>query len=171
MDHSTIHAIIATWALNESYVNHSFANITPFDAHIHVEEVEKTLRDPSLINQVPYTFSSTVSLNSRSTYAALVNTLEGAPRNAYLLARVVLARLAVEAEESAQVELGGLEELDLADVDLNVLLEQDSSANLRPENTYVTEGVDALGGLLDLTAHNLRDELGGELATPAPASQ
>ena len=36
----------------------------------------------------------------------------------YLLARVVLARLAVETEEGAQVELGGLEELNLADVDL-----------------------------------------------------
>ena len=48
-----------------------------------------------------------------------------------------------------------------------MLLEQDSSADLRSENTYVTEGVDALGGLLDLTAHNLRNELGGELAESA----
>ena len=33
--------------------------------------------------------------------------------------------------------------------------------------TYVAQGVDALGGLLDLTAHNLRNELGGELAESA----
>lgn len=36
--------------------------------------------------------------------------------------------------------------------------------------TYVAEGVDALGGLLDLTAHNLRNELGGELAESAARS-
>ena len=36
----------------------------------------------------------------------------------YLLARVVLARLAVKTEESTQVELGLLEQLDLADVNL-----------------------------------------------------
>ena len=47
------------------------------------------------------------------------------------------------------------------------MLERDSSANLRPGNTYVAKGVDALGGLLDLTAHNLRNELGGELAESA----
>ena len=35
-----------------------------------------------------------------------------------LLARVVLARLAVETEEGTKVELGCLEELDLSDVDL-----------------------------------------------------
>ena len=34
-------------------------------------------------------------------------------------------------------------------------------------NTYVLEGVDALGGLLDLTADNLRDELRGELVKGA----
>jgi hypothetical protein len=37
-----------------------------------------------------------------------------------LLARVVGARLAVQTEESTKVELGCLEELDLADVDLRV---------------------------------------------------
>lgn len=37
-----------------------------------------------------------------------------------LLARVVLARLAVETKESTKVELGCLEELDLSDVDLLV---------------------------------------------------
>lgn len=35
-----------------------------------------------------------------------------------LLARVVLARLAVETKEGTKVELGCLEELDLSDVDL-----------------------------------------------------
>ena len=38
-----------------------------------------------------------------------------------LLARVVLARLAVETKESTKVELGCLEELDLSDVDLYVV--------------------------------------------------
>ena len=37
-----------------------------------------------------------------------------------LLARVVLARLAVETKEGTKVELGCLEELDLSDVDLLV---------------------------------------------------
>jgi hypothetical protein len=44
----------------------SFVNITPFDAQIHVEEVEKTL-DTRLTNHVAYTSVRTVSLNSRST--------------------------------------------------------------------------------------------------------
>lgn len=35
------------------------------------------------------------------------------------------------------------------------------------DNTYVLEGVDALGGLLDLTANNLGDELGSELLESA----
>lgn len=49
--------------------NLSFVNITPFDAHIHVEENPKR---PSLFNHVPYTSVSTVSLNSRSTCCVLV---------------------------------------------------------------------------------------------------
>jgi hypothetical protein len=36
-----------------------------------------------------------------------------------LLARIVLGRLSVKGEQSTEVELGRLEELDLADVDLN----------------------------------------------------
>jgi hypothetical protein len=67
-----------------------------------------------------------------------------------LLARVVLARLAVETEEGTKVELGCLEELDLSDV--NVL-----------------ERVDALGGLLNLAANDLGDELLGELGEGACA--
>lgn len=38
------------------------------------------------------------------------------------------------------------------------------------KDTYVAQGVDALGGLLHLTAHNLRNELGGELAESAAGS-
>jgi hypothetical protein len=37
---------------------------------------------------------------------------------AYLLARVILARLAVETKESSKIELGCLQELDLSYVDL-----------------------------------------------------
>jgi len=67
-----------------------------------------------------------------------------------LLAGLVGVGLAVEVEESTKVELGGLEELDLADVD-------------------VLERVDALGGLLDLTADDLGDELLGKLRKSAAA--
>jgi hypothetical protein len=56
----------------------------------------------------------------------------------------------VEVEESTEVELGCLEELDLADVD-------------------VLERVDALGGLLDLAADDLGDELLGKLGEGAAA--
>jgi len=67
-----------------------------------------------------------------------------------LLAGLVGVRLAVEVQKSTEVELGCLEELDLADV-------------------HVLEGVDALGGLLNLAAHDLGDELLGELAEGAAA--
>ena len=50
----------------------------------------------------------------------------------------------VELEELAKIELGGLEDLDLAD-----------------EN--ITDGVDVLAGLLDLVSDNLGDELVDEL--------
>lgn len=56
----------------------------------------------------------------------------------------------MEVKESTKVELGRLEKLDLADVD-------------------VLERVDALGGLLDLTADDLGDELLGELGEGAAA--
>jgi hypothetical protein len=65
-----------------------------------------------------------------------------------LLARVILAWLAVETEEGTKVELGCLEELDLSYV-------------------YVLERVDALGGLLDLATDDLGDELLGKLGEGA----
>jgi hypothetical protein len=56
----------------------------------------------------------------------------------------------VEVEESTKVELGRLQKLDLADVD-------------------VLEGVDALGGLFNLAANDLGDELLGKLGQGAAA--
>ena len=67
-----------------------------------------------------------------------------------LLASLVGVGLAVEVKKSSKVELGCLEELDLADVD-------------------VLERVDALGGLLNLATHDLGNELLGELAESAAA--
>lgn len=77
----------------------------------------------------------------------------------------------MKGEESTKVELGLLEQLDLANVDLKDI-------SLCPDNkkkkignrifpTYILEGVDALGGLLDLTTNNLGDELVGELGQGA----
>ena len=57
-----------------------------------------------------------------------------------MLAETHVLDLTVRLEELAQVDLGGLEELGLSDVD-------------------VLEGEDSLGGLLDLTSDRLRDEL------------
>jgi hypothetical protein len=75
----------------------------------------------------------------------------------------------VEGKKVTEVELGGLEELDLADVDLKCVLVLCPGSRYFSDQmeTYVAKGVDALGGLLDLTAHNLRNELGGELAESA----
>ena len=56
----------------------------------------------------------------------------------------------MELEEGTKVELWSLEELDLTDVD-------------------VLEWVDTLGALLNLTAHDLWDQLGGELGKSAGA--
>ena len=50
------------------------------------------------------------------------------------------------------------------------MLEPDSSANLRSGNTYVAKGVDALGGLLNLAADDLGNELVGELRQSAAGS-
>jgi len=65
-----------------------------------------------------------------------------------LLSLLISVGLAVEVEESTEVELWCLQQLDLSDVD-------------------VLEWVDALGGLLDLTANDLWDELGCELCKGA----
>ena len=75
----------------------------------------------------------------------------------------------MERKKVTEVELGSLEELDLADVDLQGVLVLCPRSHYFSDQmkTYVAKGVDALGGLLDLTAHNLRNELGGELAESA----
>jgi len=69
----------------------------------------------------------------------------------HLLALVISCGLAVESQEGTQVELGRLEQLHLANVD-------------------ILQGVDALGGLLDLTTNDLRNELVGELRQSAAGS-
>jgi hypothetical protein len=66
----------------------------------------------------------------------------------YLVTLVVGCGFAVQVQKSTEIELGGLEELDLADV--NVL-----------------KRIDALGRLLNLPSNNLRDELGCELGQSA----
>lgn len=73
----------------------------------------------------------------------------------------------METEESTKVELGCLEELDLSYVDLcHVSCIFPQTQDLC---TYVLERVDALGGLLNLAADNLGDELLGELSKGARA--
>lgn len=76
----------------------------------------------------------------------------------------------MKGEESTKVELGLLEQLDLANVDLkDISLCPDNKKKIgnRIFPTYILEGVDALGGLLDLTTNNLGDELVGELGQGA----
>lgn len=73
----------------------------------------------------------------------------------------------MKTEESAQVELGCLEELDLAHVDLRLV---SSVSTLAIQATYVLERVDALGSLLDLATDDLRDELLRQLSERAGAS-
>lgn len=76
----------------------------------------------------------------------------------------------MEVEESSEVELWCLKELDLADVDLwNVSFVAPHSF-LIIVITYVLEWVDALSGLLDLAADDLWDQLGGELGKGAGGS-
>lgn len=76
----------------------------------------------------------------------LQDTLLELPLN--LLALVISARLAVQSHQGTKVELGGLEQLNLSDVD-------------------VLERVDALSGLLNLAANDLGNELGGKLGEGA----
>jgi hypothetical protein len=71
----------------------------------------------------------------------------------------------VKAEESTKVELGRLEELDLSYVDLRPLAVCAHCNAI--VCTYVLERVDALGGLLDLAADDLGDQLLGELGKSA----
>jgi hypothetical protein len=73
----------------------------------------------------------------------------------------------VQTEKSTEVELGGLEELDLSDVDLyHISL---CLPTLFTVDTYVLERVDALGGLLDLATDDLGDQFLGELSEGAGA--
>lgn len=72
----------------------------------------------------------------------------------------------METEESTKIELWCLEELDLSYVDL-CQVSHIFSSNFPTVCTYVLERVDALGGLLNLAADNLGDELLGELGKSA----
>lgn len=75
----------------------------------------------------------------------------------------------MQTEEGTKVELGCLKELDLADVDLKNLSDAANSDIRYVWGTHVLEGVDALGGLLDLAADDLGDQLLGELGEGAGA--
>lgn len=89
----------------------------------------------------------------------------------HLLALVISCGLAVESQEGTQVELGGLEQLNLANVDLKRICQITAPAtDDGGKGTYILQGVDALGGLLDLTTNDLRDELVGELRQSAAGS-
>lgn len=73
----------------------------------------------------------------------------------------------MEVKKSAEVELGCLQELDFADVNLRDVNTVTSSHRRPDVDTYVLERVDSLCSLLDLAADNLRDELGGKLGKGA----
>jgi len=73
----------------------------------------KTARRESSTRRAPCAF---ISLQIAHFSDLLQNTLLELPLN--LLALVVSARLAVEGHQGTQVELGGLQQLNLADVDL-----------------------------------------------------
>lgn len=78
----------------------------------------------------------------------------------------------MQVQQSTEVELGLLEELDLADVDLKRKQSQftiDHSERLHA-STNILQGVDSLGGLLDLATDDLGDELGGKLGEGAASS-
>jgi hypothetical protein len=82
------------------------------------------------------------------------------------VALVIGCGFSVQVQESTEVELGGLEELDLADVNLKIFSITVKNASCR-RSTHVLERVDALGGLLNLPSNNFRDELGCELGQGA----
>lgn len=73
----------------------------------------------------------------------------------------------MEVKEGAEVELGCLQELDFADVNLRDVNTVISSPRRLVVDTYVLERVDSLCSLLDLAADNLRDEFGGKLGKGA----
>lgn len=76
----------------------------------------------------------------------------------------------MEVKKSAEVELGCLQELDFADVNLSDVNTVTSSHRQPAIDTYVLKRVDSLCSLLDLAADNLRDELGGKLGKGAARS-
>lgn len=73
----------------------------------------------------------------------------------------------MEVKKGAEIELGCLQELDFADVNLRDVNTAASSHRRPFVDTYVLERVDSLGSLLNLAADNLRDELGGKLGKGA----
>lgn len=94
-----------------------------------------------------------------------------------LLTSVIGGRLSVKREKVTKIELGCLEKLDLANVDLCFLLVYVCPKTMRPSScphsgvyTYILQWVDTLGALLDLAANHFRDQLGGELAEGAGRS-
>lgn len=106
----------------------------------------------------------------------LENALLELPLN--LLALLVCRRLAVQGQEATKVELGLLQQLNLADVHLNhrdsrqqkvqsdldfVASPPQNPRHIAPKYPYVLQGVDALSGLLNLAANDLGDQLVGEL--------
>lgn len=86
------------------------------------------------------------------------------------MALVISRRLSVEVQQCAEIELGLLEKLDLADMDLKIELisYQPSQSILR--STNILQRVDSLGRLLNLTTDNFRDELGSKLGESAASS-
>lgn len=154
--------------------NHSFVNITPFGCPYHIEEVEKTQKDtPNLLRRFVHIRLHVLEdrllelpLDLKIGLAITAKSSQAESRN-YLLARVISAGLAMETEESTQVELGRLEKLDLSHMDLR-LLAYTTTIPMVPV-TYILERVDALGGLLDLASDNLRNELLGQLSECARA--
>lgn len=98
----TLHAVSLPRDRNKGHVYLSFVNTNTFwYADIMPKKVEKT--------QKPHAYSTmTLHLLKDGLLELTLN----------LLARVIRARLAVETEKGTEVELGGLEELDLSYVDL-----------------------------------------------------
>lgn len=77
----------------------------------------------------------------------------------HLLARVVRAALVVLGQQGAEVELGRLQQLHLAHVDLWDMRQQEGQTLAQSRHTYVLQRVDALAGLLDLRAEHFGDDL------------
>lgn len=85
-----------------------------------------------------------------------------------LLPALIGSRLAVQAKKGAEIEFGLLEKLDFADMNLCHI--RNIHFPLEFHITYVLKGVNAVGGLLNLTSDNFGDELGSELRKSAAGS-